>query len=371
MRKKVLLLSKYSRQGASSRLRSLQYLPYLDKYGFDVTVQSLFDDKYLKHIYQGEAISNFSCFKYSWNRLVTLFGVFKYDLIWIEYEVFPYFFPIVERLLNLFGKAYVVDYDDAVFHNYDLSSNALVKRCLGGKIDDVMRHAGCVIVGNRYLAARARRARASQIAVIPTVVDHGRYVARKSTAPERPVIGWIGSPSTQKYVVAMGEVLRRVCRETRARLMLVGASPAVAEELLGIDVEVLDWHEASEAELIRQMDIGIMPIPDGLWEKGKCGYKLIQYMACAVPVVASPVGANIDIVKGSRAGLLADSPEEWERALTQLLESPRLRQRIGHAGRRAVESTYSLHVQAPILGKVFAKAIKDRGARTSVSHLLQ
>lgn len=356
-KKKILLLSKYPRIGASSRLRSLQYLPFLEANGFDVTLSSLFDDEYLSRLYgQGER----SALKIAWlylRRLTVLFGVFRYDLIWIEYEIFPYLPAFAERLLRLLGRKYVADYDDAIFHNYDLSGSPLIRGLLCHKIDAVMRNSWYVTAGNNYLMERAREAGAARIAFVPTVVDRQRYPVRAGLATDGPVIGWIGSPSTQKYVVGIRDALGRACQLHGARLMLVGASSQVIDELRGINVEVVPWSEASEADLICRMDIGIMPLLDGPWEKGKCGYKLIQYMACAVPVIASPIGVNIELVSSSHSGLFADTAAEWENALFQLLESPERRRQLGEAGRQAVEKTFSLQVQAPVLSRIFNEVI--------------
>lgn len=360
--KKILLLSKYPRMGASSRLRSLQYLPHLEADGFDVTVSSLFDDAYLSSIYKKEGRSALVIARLYFKRLLALLSGYQYDLIWIEYEVFPYFPAFAERLLKLLGKPYIVDYDDAIFHNYDLSRNPFIRRFLGRKIDTVMRNSACVIAGNAYLAERAKAAGAPRVEQVPTVVDHRRYTPRNGTDKQRPVIGWIGSPSTQKYVVGIREALEKVCTEHDARLMLVGATPQVVAELPGMDVEVIPWSEEKEAALIRKMDIGIMPLPDGPWEKGKCGYKLIQYKACSVPVIASPVGVNVDIVNGSQSGLLAGSKAEWESALQQLLESAEQRAKLGISGRQAVEETYSLQAQAPVLRRIFIEAISKESA---------
>lgn len=361
-KKKILVLCKYSRMGASSRLRSLQYLPHLEADGFDVTVSSLFDDAYLKSIYKREGRSALAIARLYVKRLLALLSCHKYDLIWIEYEVFPYLPAAAERLLRLLRKPYIVDYDDAIFHNYDLSSNPLIRRLLGRKIDTVMRHSACVIAGNAYLAERAKAAGAPRVELVPTVVDHQRYTPRNSTDNQRPVIGWIGSPSTQKYVVGIRDALDKACKAHDARLMLVGASPQVVSELPGLDVEVVPWSEDREAELIRKMDIGIMPLPDGPWEKGKCGYKLIQYKACSVPVIASPVGVNVDLVNGSQSGLLAGSTADWESALQQLLESAEQRAKLGASGRQAVEETYSLQIQAPVLRRILTEAITKESA---------
>jgi glycosyltransferase involved in cell wall biosynthesis len=354
---KILLLAKYSRKGASTRLRSLQYLPFLETDGFQITVTSLFDDQYLDQLYRKGERAPLRMVMLYLRRLFVLLSAFRYDLIWIEKEIFPYMPAFAERVLHWLGKRYVVDYDDAIFHNYDLSGNPILRRVLGRKIDVVMRHASCVVAGNDYLASRAQAAGAVRVELVPTVVDATRYSSKASSLAARPVMGWIGSPSTQRYVVDIAQTLTSLCQKHDARLLLVGASANIATEFPGLDVEVVPWSEASEAELIAQMDIGIMPLPDGPWEKGKCGYKLIQYMACGIPVIASPVGVNVDIVGASQCGLLAANAAEWEAALAKLLESPAQRLQLGRAGRQAVENWYSLSVQAPVLASIFTQSM--------------
>jgi glycosyltransferase involved in cell wall biosynthesis len=360
---KILLLSKYSRKGASTRLRSLQYLPYMESKGFHVTVTSLFDDQYLDQLYRhGKRAPLHMAMRYL-RRLFVLLGAFRYDLIWIEKEMFPYMPALAERLLHWLGKRYVVDYDDAIFHNYDLSGNLVLRKVLGRKIDVVMRYASCVVVGNDYLASRAKAAGAVCVELVPTVVDARRYNSKESSLAVSPVIGWIGSPSTQRYVTDIAQTLTSLCQKYDARLLLIGASADIVSKFPGLNVEVEPWSEASEVELIARMDIGIMPLPDGPWEKGKCGYKLIQYMACGIPVIASPVGVNVEIVGTFHCGLLADNLAEWEATLTQLLESKALRHQLGRAGRQAVEDRYSLQVQAPILAGIFTQSMTVLGSK--------
>ncbi len=357
---KVLLLSKYPRMGASSRLRSLQYLPALADEGIEVTVSSLFDENYLRELYEKGRKSKVRSLMLYLKRLFLLLTAFRYNVLWIEYEVFPYLPAFAEQLLRLLGKPYVVDYDDAVFHNYDRSGNGLIRVFLGKKIDAVMRNSACVVAGNEYLAARARKAGARRIELIPTVVDRERYQNAKTDQTKTPIIGWIGSPSTQRYVVDIRDALRKVCDETGASLLLVGATESVREQLPGIPVDVVRWTEESEAALVAQMDVGIMPLEDGPWEKGKCGYKLIQYMACGVPVVASPVGVNVEIVNENYCGQLAESVGEWAEALTGILSSRPRQSELGMAGRRAVEHKYSLQVQAPVLAGIL-RSVGQRG----------
>lgn len=355
---KALLLSKYPRMGASSRLRSLQYLPALAAAGIEVRVSSLFDSEYLTELYKTGRRSRARSLMLYLKRLFVLLTVSRYDVLWIEKEIFPYFPAFFERLLAFLGVRYVVDYDDAIFHNYDLSDSGLIRRLLSRKIDAVMARAACVIAGNQYLAERALQAGAKRVEIIPTVVDHHRYFQVARSGDHQLVIGWIGSPSTQGYVVDIQEALRAICDKTGARVMLVGATGAVVDQLNGIPVEVLQWSEESEAECIAEMDVGIMPLVDGPWERGKCGYKLIQYMASGVPVVASPVGVNVEIVHGCGCGRLAESKDEWAASLLKFLSDTDVRNTFGLAGREAVVKSYSLQTQAPILADILKSAAR-------------
>lgn len=355
---KILALTKYPRMGASSRLRTLQYLPFLEQHDFEITVQSLFDETYLKNLYGKGSRSRLAIVGYYFKRFFTLFTVWRYDLVWIEKELFPYLPAFAERILTMFGVKYIVDYDDAIFHNYDLSGNSLIRRFLANKIDKVMEHSYCVMAGNNYLAARAKSAGAKRLQLLPTVVDHLRYKQRDQNGDGLLTVGWIGSPSTQKYVVELFSVLQAVHQQFPFRLLLIGATNEVGKQLSGLQVEVQPWSEESETDLIRTVDIGIMPLQDGPWEKGKCGYKLIQYMASAVPVVASDVGVNREIVEGTGSGLIVKKSADWQAALLQLLNSSDLRLQCGRAGRLAVEARYSVQSQLPVLMRVLNSRAK-------------
>ena len=361
MSKRILVLTKYSRMGASSRLRTLQYLPLLEEQGFEFTVQSLFDDNYLKNIYSRQERSNSAIGKLYLKRLLTLFTVKSYDAIWIEKEIFPYLPAYAEQILAFFGVDYIVDYDDAIFHNYDLSNNKFTKFFLAKKIDKVMKNASYVLAGNSYLAERAKLAGAKRIQLLPTVVDHLRYQKSNQSIKDVLTVGWIGSPFTQKYIVDILPELLTVYQQYPFRLLLVGATRDIHKDLIGLDVEVRDWHEQTETELINIMDVGIMPLKDSHWEKGKCGYKLIQYMACGVPVIASDVGVNGEIIENKTAGvagLLVKKNSDWANGLLQLFGSTELRKSYGRAGRSIVESKYSIEVQLPVLKHILNSLVK-------------
>jgi glycosyltransferase involved in cell wall biosynthesis len=322
-----------------------------------VQVHALFPDAYLEALYGGHpAAARKRAWGYFGQRFMQLLHRREHDLAWIEGELFPYLPYWVEATLARSFKSYVVDYDDALFHKYDQSANPLVRRLLGRKIDRIMRGAACVIAGNRYLAARARQAGAARIEVIPTVVDEQRYTAINTADGQPPVIGWIGSPATEHYMLDMRPALEQVCAGNHARLLLVGARPETAHLFNGTTPEVVAWSEVTEAAMIARMDIGIMPLLDSPWERGKCGYKIIQYMACGLPVVASPVGVNVNIVHHGENGFLATDEAAWRDALERLIASPSLRERMGAAGRARVEAEYSLGAQVPRLANILRRA---------------
>lgn len=336
---KVLLLSRYPRIGASSRLRSYQYLPGLAESGIEVSVSPLFSEAYLEDFYRSGKKRPTALLLAYWSRLKQLLKANQFDLLWVEKELFPWLPAFAEQLLARLGLPLLVDYDDAIFHRYDQSRSALLRTLLGKKIDRVMASASLVTVGNDYLAKRAEAAGAPRVMRIPTVLDVKRYQVKTVSEHSPVTVGWIGSPTTAGYLELILEPLRAVARKHPLRLMVVGAQ---IEPIDDLPVVCVDWSEAHEAELIQQFDLGVMPLADQLWEKGKCGYKLIQYMACALPVIASPIEVNREIVEHGVDGYLAEDAAAWESALIRLIESAPLRQEMGRIGRAKVEQHYSL-----------------------------
>ena len=289
-----------------------------------------------------------------WSRAADLCRVRRYDLVWIEKEIFPFFPAIAEWLVTRLGIPYVVEYDDATFHRYDLHANAAVRILLGRKIDSVMRNASLVIAGNEYLADRASRAGALRIEIVPTVIDLQRYACVSREASEPVVVGWIGSPATSAYLLTIAPAIEALATGPGVRFVAVGAS---ADSVAELPLEVIAWSEETEVSTLQTFDIGVMPLADSPWEKGKCGYKLIQFMACSLPVVASPVGVNEKIIRhGDNGYLWAASLEEWERSLQDLVRDRELRREMGDRGRADVESTYCVQVQVPRLQQMLVDA---------------
>ena len=222
--------------------------------------------------------------------------------------------------------------------------------------------------GNGYLAARARNAGAPWVEILPSTIDFEKY--RTLPAPQQPVISadnplrivWIGSPSTSKYLEIIRPVLEQLTSRYPLELRVIGAE---ARQWPGVQSVHIPWASDTEARELNQSHLGIMPLEDTPWEQGKCGFKLIQYMAAGLPVIGSRVGMNIDIVQSGVHGFLVSGPEEWTQSIETLAASPELRSRMGAAGRKAAESTYSIAAVGPQLVQLLKQAAGPAAARTA------
>ena len=308
-------------------------------------VSHLFDDAYLVALYSGRR-SKIGSLKYLVRRISQLRAAAEADVIWLEKEALPWVPWPIEKLFTPRGVRVVSDYDDAVFHSYDKHRSTLVRRLVGQKIDKVMAASSIVFAGNEYLAARAMEAGAPDIRHIPTVVDTTVYGYRPTGAPDgKARVGWIGTPKTwAEHGLPMQAMLQDLLARHGAVFRAIGAGKP-ERNVPGF--EFPPWSEETEVSQIQGLDIGIMPLTDTPFARGKCGFKLIQYMACGLPVVASPIGVNRQIVEHGVNGYLASGETEWRFALTSLLSDPELRRRMGEAGRKKVVSEYSMQVYGP------------------------
>lgn len=349
---KILLLTRYDRQGASSRLRTLQYIPYLEQLGHEVVPCHFFDSEYLGAMYEGKRSSS-GILRYYMKRFRDL--RIKADVVWVEKEAMPWLPWFVEGRFLPHGVPVISDYDDAYFFKYDDPRKPLVQMVLGKKIDKVMRNSSIVFAGNPYLAERASAAGSKRVEIVPTVVDLDRYRVKTGTDPNAPAcIGWIGTPETwAAYAASYVPLFTELARSTGAKFRIVGPQNPQNPPP---SFEFLPWSESTEGRLIEEMDVGVMPLPDDPWSRGKCGYKLIQYMACGLPVVASPVGVNRDIVTHGVNGFLADTEQEWRTALEMLAGDRELRLRMGAEGRRRVERHYSTQEWGPRVANLLIQA---------------
>lgn len=349
---RLLAFTRYSRLGASSRVRFFQYIAILNSEGISVDFSTLFDDEMLWSRYTYNKYKKLSLLLAYLKRLFRLLTIPNRSVFWIEKELFPWL-PYPFEWFFLRNKNYILDYDDAIFHQYDAHRNSLVRFFLAHKLDSLMRYSSLVICGNQYLADRARGAGAKFVAVIPTVIQLSKYsygaVSHVCSADNRCRIVWIGSPSTISYLNLISEPLKILSSRVPFTLRVIGA----VFDIPGVSVECIPWSEEAEVAAISECNIGVMPLVDSAWERGKCGYKLIQYMACGLPVVASPVGVNVSIVEQGVTGFLAASSQDWIDYLEKLVSQPFLRERMGRDGQVSVEHNYCLEVAGPKLKKLF------------------
>jgi len=337
---RVLFLTRYGRQGASSRLRTLQFLPLFAHEGIACHVLPFFEDRQLQLRYESGHHSLPNLARSYWQRIQVLSQRRAFDLVWIEKEALP-FLPASFEASLLRGVPYVLDFDDAIFHNYDIHSSLWVRALLGSRTDQLMARARLVIAGNEYLASRARAAGAGWVEIVPTVVDLDRYtVERPSVSSDKNIrIVWIGSPTTVMYLQMLKKPLSALSKWFDFKLRVIGGGDFYIPR---VDVEIVPWTETTEVEAIRKCQIGVMPLLDTPWEQGKCGYKLIQYMGCGLPVAASPIGANRTIVRVGENGYLPNTNSEWHDVLEMLLTDASLREQLGNAGRDRVEKEYCI-----------------------------
>ena len=344
-RRKILLLPRYDRAGASSRYRLYQYLPALIKAGFDVNTSPLLKNNYIDHLYKKKPLPLLSIVRGYLKRLFLLLTSNKYDIIWLQQEALPWIPGGLEKILLNSKFKVITDHDDAFFHRYDMHKIGIIRKLLGHKIDTVMSCASLVLAGNDYLAERAKKNN-KQVKIFPTVVDTEVYKKMDEGNSQYFNIGWIGSPGTSKYLKLIEPALRQIYNKGGVKITLIGAGEI---ELKGFNYEIAEWSEEKEVVEISKFDVGIMPLPNNPWEKGKCGFKIIQYLACEVPVIASPVGVNKQIIEHGVNGFIANSTDEWYTYFNKLKNNSALRKTMGKNGRLLIESKYSLKNNANVL----------------------
>jgi glycosyltransferase involved in cell wall biosynthesis len=265
--------------------------------------------------------------------------------------------PMTELPTTLFerlaarGRRSIFDFDDAIFE----------RRANRRKFPRLIALADHVIAGNPYLAERSGAPRKTTI--IPTVVDDERYAAQpaRETRGKDVVVGWTGLDINYRQLRHALPGLSRALERTGARFLVISNAPPPLE-LAPLRPEFVRWRPETEIEDLARIDIGVMPLPDGPIERGKCAYKLIQYMAMGRPGVASPVGANRDVVTEGVDGFLPDDDASWERAIVSLVEDPALRRAVGARARARVETAYSIRAVVPLYEQVISRL-------ASVAHL--
>lgn len=348
---KALGLALYGPLAASTRYRLEQYAPGLAEHGIDLQMHHLLGDEYLRCRFAGCRPSAAPLLRAGWERLSLLLNRQRFDAVMLYAELFPLLPGWLERRI-LRQMPYVYDLDDAFYLKYRRGRFGIMRPALGGKFDTLMAGAAAVTAGSGILAEYAQQHNRNTC-LLPTVVDTERYRPAPRAERAQFTVGWIGSPTTAPYLAQLVRPLARLGEEGPVRLLVVGGK---APRIPHITVEEAEWSEATEIERINSFDVGVMPLPDDEWARGKCAFKLIQCMACGVPVAASNVGANAEAVSAD-CGFLADCAEDWSAALRFLRDHPEARRRMGAAGRARVEQQYSLRRTLSVLAEILRSIV--------------
>lgn len=343
----------------SQRYRIEQWEPLLRERGVDITFASFEDEDLHALLYKpGMVGKKLQLVTRGLGRRLSLIRKVKdYDLVYILREAALLGPPVFERLIAQSGVPMVFDFDDAIFVSYRSPSNGYLSYLkFASKTKTVCRIASHVMVGNPYLEDYARQVN-DRVTIIPSTIDTEKYrVPERNPKPRPVVIGWTGSHSTVQHLDTLRGALKKLAEKESFRLRVIGTP---VYECPPVDVEARTWRAETETEDLRDVDIGVMPLPEDRWSKGKCGLKALQFMAMGIPTICSPVGVNTNIIQDDQNGFIAGTEDEWVEKLTRLLRSAELRQRLGHAGRVTVEEKYSAISQTPRVYEIFKSVLRD------------
>lgn len=276
-------------------------------------------------------------------RIPAVIATYRYDIVLLQRELLS----TLVTLEPFTKRPRVLDVDDAIFLHRD-----------GRFAKQLAQLSDLIICGNDFIAEWFSKWN-NNIAIIPTAVDTRRYIPREEnrSSQGKLVIGWIGTSGNFKYLYKIESALERVIKKRSEIIFkIISDQKPKFKEKLNEKIEYVKWSPKTEIADIQSMTIGIMPLDNTEWEKGKCSFKMLQYMACGIPVIVSPVGINAQILSESKIGFGVISLKDWVDALIFLLNSPEQRKKMGSNGRKLVEAKYSINAIVPKLSSYF-KAI--------------
>ncbi|MDP4261641.1 MAG: glycosyltransferase family 4 protein [Bacteroidota bacterium] len=343
--KRVLILCLHRpNRSPSQRFRFEQYLPYLEQNGYSFEFSYLLDERDDRIFYMpghtwGKARIVLKSIAKRWREIRK---AARYDLVFVQREAFmlgtAYFERKIARKVPL-----IFDFDDSIWlQNVSDANKRLNFLKDAAKTSRLIKCAKEVFAGNEYLAAYARQYN-TDVVIIPTTIETSVYKQEPLPPSGKICIGWSGSFSTIQHFALAIPALKRIKEKygDKVYFKIIGDGNYYCQEL---ETKGTPWVEATELRDLSGIDIGIMPLPDDEWAKGKCGLKGLQYMALSIPALMSPVGVNNNIIQHGVNGFLPATEQEWVDSLSKLVESRELRREIGEAGRKTVVDKYSVDV---------------------------
>lgn len=283
-----------------------------------------------------------------------------YDLIFIYREAFMIGTKYFERRLYKTNVPIIFDFDDAIWLKDTSDANKeldWLKRT--SKTADICKMSSLVIVGNSFLANYAKQYN-ENIAIIPTTIDTNYHKPNtNSVKNDKICIGWTGSSTTIKHFVTIAPTLKKLKETFKTKIEFCVISDNIPIEI-DLPINFIKWDKDKEIEQLQRFDIGIMPLPDNEWAKGKCGFKGLQYMSLEIPTIMSPIGVNKEIINNGENGFLANSEKEWIDKLTLLISNKELRETLGKKGRKTIEDNYSISSNKENYIKLFNNLINNK-----------
>lgn len=359
----VLALCTYPDEAACTRFRLTQLVQPLADRGIRVTVSPFLDSRTFSTLYKRSELSRtaLGLARCALRRLGDVRAARHADLIFVQREAMLFGPPVLETLTTrgFQKRPMVLDLDDATYLSYVSLTYGRLARLLKwpGKTESLIRAATLVTCGNREIADQVKAFGGCPV-VVPTVVDTERFRPRPEADRRMPVVGWIGSHSTFDYLRSVIPALSEVARRHPFQLLVVGSGE---EDLTieGVDVVCRPWSLPREVEDFQSLDVGLYPLIETEWSRGKSGFKAIQYMAVGIPFVATPIGVLSDIGEAGVTHYCAASHDEWVEALSSLLADGQLRRRMGQAGRAHALERYAV----PRIADALAAALEEAAQR--------
>lgn len=357
---KVLFLTRYPVDGASSRYRVFQYLPHWRAQGHEVEVQSFMDsDMYALSLKPGRTGAKIvATLRAVMRRLWALRRWRDYDALYLQRELLPFGPPLIERWLKRRGAVLFFDYDDALFIKKASRYNPLATFLRSPeKTREMFRLVDCTVAGNNWLRDAARAE--GGVAETVEVAEDTARIPMRHADPDTPLtIGWLGSPSTVKYLREIEPALQAVAaRHPDIRWEIMGGGDFAMD---GVPWHLTPWSLDGELKALARFDIGLMPLPAQDWSKGKSGGKARTYMAAGVVPVVAAIGYNLELVREGETGFLCAADADWTDALERLIEDPELRNRIAQAARADVEDRFAPAKQAGAIAALITQTVEAR-----------